>query len=99
MWKVGFHVLFDIFIVTHHTQIIGIAPARNLDVKEISDGVITIWEQPMFVQNITKIKYGITVTGSGLAIFTANNIEDLQYNILKILNVIGRLNIFQDTIL
>ena len=47
--------------------------------KEISGGVITIWKQPMFVQNLKKIRYGITVTGGGLAIFTANNIEDLQY--------------------
>ena len=47
--------------------------------KEISNGVLTVWEQPMFVQNLTSIRYGISVTGSGLTIFTANNIEDLQY--------------------
>ena len=57
------------------------APVRNLVVKENNDGVHAVWEQPMFVQNLTNIKYGITVTGGGLAIFTANNIEDLQFTV------------------
>ena len=49
--------------------------------KEISDGVLIVWNKPMFVQNLTMIRYGITVTGGGLAIFTANNIEDLQFTV------------------
>ena len=57
------------------------APVRNLVANEKIDGVLTVWEQPMFVQNLTMIRYGISVTGNGLVIFTANNIEDLQFTV------------------
>ena len=79
---------FMMFILTlhiagSHIYLKGMAPVRNLVAKESNDGVLTVWDEPMFVQNLTKIKYGITVFGSGLAIFTANNIEDLQFMVPK----------------
>ena len=59
------------------------APVRNLVVKEVLDVVLIVWNEPMFVQNYTKIKYGISVSGSGLTILTTNNINDLQYTVSR----------------
>ena len=59
------------------------APVRNLVVKEVVDVVLIVWDEPMFAQNYTKIKYGITVSGSGLSILTNNDISDLQYTVSR----------------